>query len=100
MIAAQRAVAASLLGDRPAFATAITRARRELGRPRPVGTGPLPAWLQGFGDAAVMSAEAAGLLSLGDTGRAVAVYRDALGLAGCPRDRLALASCLAPRPVA
>jgi hypothetical protein len=94
MIASRHAVAASLLGDKPAFSSAISRAQRELRRRRRHGGGSLPSWLHDFGDGLILSAEATGLLNLGETGRAVALYREALRLAVCPRDLLASATAL------
>lgn len=78
---------AALLGDKPVFDAAITRARRELDRRWVDGGRPLPGWLRHIGEADVCAAEAAGVLDLGEPPRAVALYRTALRLAGCPRDR-------------
>jgi hypothetical protein len=95
LIAIRHAQAAALLGDEPVFAAAITRARRELGRARPADTVPLPAWLRHVGEAELCSAEAAGAHDLARTDRAIALYRDALEAADCPRDHALIATELA-----
>jgi transcriptional regulator with XRE-family HTH domain len=95
LIAVRRAQAAALLGDKPAFDAAITRARRELDRHKPDGTIPVPAWLRHVGGPDITAAEATGTLDLGDAGRSVDLYRTALGQAACPRDRAQLGCELA-----
>jgi transcriptional regulator with XRE-family HTH domain len=64
LIATGQATAAALLGDQPSFATAISRARRDLGRVRPVASQSLPAWLRHFGASDVDAAEAEGMAVL------------------------------------
>jgi transcriptional regulator with XRE-family HTH domain len=95
LIAIHIAQAAALLGDKPTFDAAVTRARRELDRRHLHGGLPLPGWLRHVGSADVTAAEAAGALDLGETGRASALYRATLEIAGCPRDQALLAGELA-----
>jgi transcriptional regulator with XRE-family HTH domain len=95
LIATCHARAAALLGDKHAFEAAITRAARELRRPRIDDAGALPAWLKHFGPTEVMAAEAAGAVDLGETARCFDLYHQALEAASCPRDRALLAACLA-----
>lgn len=71
LIASRQAAAAALLGDNPAFTTAISRARRDLTRVHPGAPPPLPAWLRRFGASDVDTAEAEGLEALtGSSARA------------------------------
>lgn len=69
LIATRQATAAALLGDQPAFTTAISRARRDLTRPLQDAGLPVPSWLRCFGAADVEAAEAEGLAALALPGR-------------------------------
>jgi transcriptional regulator with XRE-family HTH domain len=95
LISARVAQAAALVGDKPAFDAAISRARRELDRHRRDIGMPVPAWLRHVGHADITAAEAAGLADLGEMAGSLALYRQALAQASCPRDRALAAAGLA-----
>jgi transcriptional regulator with XRE-family HTH domain len=95
LISVRVAQAAALLGERPAFDAAITRARRELDRHRRDIGMPVPAWLRHVGHADITIAEAAGQADLGEMAGSLALYRQALAQASCPRDRALAAAGLA-----
>jgi hypothetical protein len=85
LIALRHASAAALLGDRTAFQSGITQARRELDRgPR---AGDLPEWLRFVDEIEITAVEARGYLSLGDADHSVRLYRQALGVGLGPRSR-------------
>ena len=85
LIALRHASAASLLGDKAAFQTAITQARRELDR-SPQDEKP-PEWLRFVDDAEIKGVEARGWLNLGDPGRSALLYRQVLASGLSPRNR-------------
>lgn len=87
LISVRVAQAAALLGDKPAFDAAIARARRELDRHRRDASIPVPAWLGHVSHADITAVEAAGLLDLGELARSLALYRQVVAQASCPRDR-------------
>jgi transcriptional regulator with XRE-family HTH domain len=88
LIALRHASAASLLGDRAAFQSAIGQARRELDRgPR---DGDPPQRLRFVSETEIITTEATGYLSLGDPDRSAMLYRQALASGMSSRDR---ASC-------
>jgi tetratricopeptide (TPR) repeat protein len=88
LIALRHASAASLLGDKAAFQSAIGQARRELDRgPR---DGDPPQRLRFVSETEITTTEATGYLSLGDPDRSAMLYRQALASGMGARDR---ASC-------
>jgi len=85
LIALRHASAASLLGDKAAFAAAIVRARHELDRgPRDDDT---PEWLRFVDEAEITGVEARGYLNLGDAHRSARLYRQVLTAGLSPRNR-------------
>jgi transcriptional regulator with XRE-family HTH domain len=93
LIALRHASAASLLGDKAAFQTAITQARRELDR-SPQDEKP-PSWLRFVDDAEIKGVEARGWLNLGDPGRSALLYRQVLASGLSPRNRASYGAGLA-----
>jgi hypothetical protein len=92
LIALRHAYAASLLGDKAAFCSGISRARRELDR------GPQseePEWLRFVDDAEIAGHEAMGSLNLGESHRSEELYRDLLGGNLSPRNRVYYGAWLA-----
>jgi transcriptional regulator with XRE-family HTH domain len=92
LIALRHANAASLLGDKPAFRSAITRARRELDR------GPSaddPQWIRFVEEAEITGHEAYGHLNLGDSARGEELYRSVLESELPPRNRAYYGALLA-----
>jgi transcriptional regulator with XRE-family HTH domain len=84
LVAIRHAQAASLLGDKAAFRSAITRARRELDRgPRASE----PGWMWYVDETGITYTEAQGLWSLGEMAPAEKLYRSVLdsGLEPCRR---------------
>jgi transcriptional regulator with XRE-family HTH domain len=75
LIALRRASAASLLGDKPAFRSAIATARRELDRA--AGTEE-PRWIRFVDESEIASQEAAGHQNLGDPATASLFHRQSL----------------------
>jgi hypothetical protein len=85
LIALRHASAASLLGDKAAFHSAIGQARRELDRgPR---DGDPPQRLRFVSETEITTTEATGYLNLGDPGRSAMLYRQALASGMSPRER-------------
>jgi hypothetical protein len=85
LIALRRANAASLLGDQPAFRSAITDARRELDRP---ASSEDPAWIRFVDRSEIAAQEAAGHQNLGDPATASLLHRESLdALDVSPRNR-------------
>ncbi len=82
LVALRHAHAASLLGDRAAFQSAITRARRELDRGPRVGE---PGWMWYVDNTGIAYTEAQGYWSLGEMAKAEKLYRNVLdsGLNPC-----------------
>jgi DNA-binding XRE family transcriptional regulator len=76
LIGLRHASAASLLGDKAAFGSAITRARRELDR-GPRDDDP-PQWLRFVGETEITGVEARGYLNLGEASHSVLLYRRVL----------------------
>jgi transcriptional regulator with XRE-family HTH domain len=76
LVALRHGSAASLLGDKAAFRTAMTQARRELDR-GPRDESP-PQWLRFVDHAEVTGVEARGWLNLGDYNRSAELYRQVL----------------------
>jgi transcriptional regulator with XRE-family HTH domain len=93
LIALRHASAASLLGDKAAFGTAITRSRRELDR-APRDNNP-PEWLRFVGETEITGVEARGHLNLGDASRSVLLYRRVLDGELSPRNRVSYGAGLA-----
>ncbi len=85
LISLRRADAASLLGDKAAFLSAITRARQELDR----GAGADdPAWIQFVDESEVVTHDAVGHQNLGDPVTASELHRQSLEAPGLsPRNR-------------
>jgi transcriptional regulator with XRE-family HTH domain len=75
LIALRRANAASLLGDKPAFQSAITQARRELDRGASTED---PRWIQFVDESEISTQEAAGYQHLGDATTAAVLHRQSL----------------------
>lgn len=82
LIALRRANAASLLGDKPAFRSAITRARHELDRSGSVED---PAWIRFVDDSEITTQEAVGHQNLGDPAAASVLHRASLDAPGLSR---------------
>src|SRR6266516_1077202 len=79
LIALRRANAVSLLGDKPAFRSAVTRARNELDR----GAGADdPAWIQFVNESEIITQEAVGHENLGDPAIASELHRRSLAESG------------------
>jgi DNA-binding XRE family transcriptional regulator len=93
LIALRHASAASLLGDKAAFRTAIGQARRELDRgPR---DGDPPQWLRFVSETEITETEAAGYLHLGEPGRSAMLYRQVLTCELSPSNRASYGAGLA-----
>jgi hypothetical protein len=75
LIALRRANAASLLGDKPAFRSAITRARHDLDRPASMED---PAWIRFVDGSEIATQEAVGHQNLGDPATASLLHRESL----------------------
>ncbi|SRR5216683_866784 len=84
MIAYRHARSAALLGDRAAFRSAITRARRELDRGSRVGE---PVWAGFVDEAEITHEEGAGHVFLGEFARGEELSRRVLGGELSPRRR-------------
>jgi len=93
LIALRHASAASLLGDKAAFQTAITQARRELDR-GPRDEKP-PEWLRFVDHAEATGVEARGWLNLGDPGQSALLYRKVLTFQLSPRNQASYGAGLA-----
>ena len=93
LIALQHASAASLLGDKAAFQTAVAQARLELDR-GPEDEAP-PGWLRFVDRTEITAVEARGWLNLGDPGRSALLYRQVLASALSPRNRASYGAGLA-----
>jgi transcriptional regulator with XRE-family HTH domain len=93
LIALRHASAASLLGDKAAFRTAITQARRELDR-GPRDDDP-PEWLRFVDQAEIAGVEARGHLNLGDAARSALLYRQVLAAGLSTRNRASYGAGLA-----
>jgi DNA-binding XRE family transcriptional regulator len=76
LIGLRHASAASLLGDKAGFGSAVTRARRELDR-GPRDDDP-PQWLRFVSETEITGVEARGYLNLGEAGHSVLLYRRVL----------------------
>jgi hypothetical protein len=93
LIALRHASAASLLGDKAAFQSAIGQARRELNRgPR---DGDPPQRLRFVGETEITETEATGYLNLGDAARSAMLYRQVFACELSPRDRASYGAGLA-----
>jgi transcriptional regulator with XRE-family HTH domain len=85
LVALRRANAASLLGDEPAFRSAIARSRRELDRGPSEGD---PKWVQFVDEAEIVGHEARGRMNLGAPGAAAVLHQASLDEPGLsPRNR-------------
>jgi hypothetical protein len=93
LIALRHASAASLLGDKASFQTAITQAHRELDR-GPQDEKP-PEWLRFVDHAEATGVEARGWLNLGDTAQSALLYRKVLTFRLSPRNRASYGAGLA-----
>jgi transcriptional regulator with XRE-family HTH domain len=82
LIAMRRANAASLLGDRSAFRSAITRAHRELDRPARAEN---PGWIKFVDTSEIATQEAIGHQNLGDPATASLLHRQSLDAPGVSR---------------
>ena len=75
LIALRRANAVSLLGDKPAFRSAVTRARNELDR----GAGADdPAWIKFVDEFEIRGQEAMGHMNLGASGTSAVLHQESL----------------------
>ena len=93
LIALRHASAASLLGDKAVFQTAIIQARRELDRGS--RDGDPPEWLRFVDDSEITGVEARGYLNLGDAHRSARLYRQVLAAALSTRNRASYGAGLA-----
>jgi DNA-binding XRE family transcriptional regulator len=94
LIALRHASAASLLGDKAAFQSAIGQARRELSR---CGSrdGDPPQRLRFVSEAEITATEATGYLDLGEAARSAVLYRKVLVSDLSPRNRASYGAGLA-----
>ena len=93
LIALRHASAASLLGEKAAFQSGITQARRELYR-GPYDEKP-PEWLRFVDHTEITGVEARGWLNLGDAARSATLYRKVLTCELSPRNRASYGAGLA-----
>jgi DNA-binding XRE family transcriptional regulator len=94
LIALRHASAASLLGDKAAFQTAIGQARRELNRRGPRDGDP-PQRLRFVSETEITETEATGYLNLGEAARSATLYRQVLASDLSPRNRASYGAGLA-----
>jgi len=84
LVATRHAQAASLLGDKAAFRSAITRARRELDRgPRASE----PGWMWYMDETEISAYEAQGYWNLGELARSAKLYRSVFNAGSAPHSR-------------
>ncbi len=98
LIALRRANAASLLGDKHAFRSAITRARQEVDRGAGAGD---PEWIRFVDEAEIVGHEARGYMNMGAPDTAVVLHRASLDEPSLsPRNRACARAQLAAALVA